>query len=262
MTQRLGVRHARRTTPSLLRRQRRPRRRSRCRRSRWRRRSACSPTAAGGPPPSPVIQVLGAGRRRGARQHDGDRDRREQAIPEVVADNVTDVLQGVLTDGTAAGKGIDRPAAGKTGTAEDNANAWFVGYTPSLSTAVWLGHQSGNIEMSGILGVRGGMTGGAVPAATWQRFMKRRTGRGAGDRLQRARADPRRSPTRRSGRRAAASTRARPATRRRPRRADRTSTTPRHRSPRPPRRPSRRRPRPRPPPAPRPPRPPITLFPP
>ena len=122
-------------------------------------------------PPSPIIQVLGPD---GSVVLDNTKaiEQAQQAIPEIVADNVTDVLKGVLTDGTAAGKGIDRPAAGKTGTAQDNGNAWFVGYTPSLSTAVWIGYQSGNLPMNGILGVRGGMTGGAVPAATWQRFME------------------------------------------------------------------------------------------
>jgi penicillin-binding protein 1A len=104
----------------------------------------------------------------------------KQVIPPTVADNVTDVLRGVLTDGTARGKGIDRPAAGKTGTAEDAANAWFVGYTPTLSTAVWLGHLScgastpdRDCSLRNIGGVRGEITGGTVPAATWQRYMKR-----------------------------------------------------------------------------------------
>ena len=107
-------------------------------------------------------------------------DRAQQVITPAVADNVTDVLRGVLTDGTAHGKGIDRPAAGKTGTAEDAANAWFVGYTPTLSTAVWMGHLScgasspdRDCSLRNIGGVRGEITGGTVPAATWQKYMKR-----------------------------------------------------------------------------------------
>jgi penicillin-binding protein 1A len=105
-------------------------------------------------------------------------DSAKQVIAPVVADNVTDVLTGVLESGTAAGKGIDRPAAGKTGTAEDYANAWFVGYTPTLSTAVWMGHLdcgASTVErdcgMHGVNGV-GSVTGGSIPASTWQRFMK------------------------------------------------------------------------------------------
>ena len=102
----------------------------------------------------------------------------QQVIAEVVADNVTDILRGVLTSGTAGGKGLgDRPAAGKTGTADHAANAWFVGYTPTLSTAVWIGHldcgAGPDCRIAGVLGVRGEMTGGAVPATTWQRFTKR-----------------------------------------------------------------------------------------
>ena len=99
-----------------------------------------------------------------------------QVISPVVADNVTDVLQGVLTSGTAAGKSIDRPAAGKTGTASDAANAWFVGYTPTLSTAVWMGHldcgAGAQCAMHNINGVRE-VVGGTLPAATWQRYMLR-----------------------------------------------------------------------------------------
>jgi penicillin-binding protein 1A len=98
-------------------------------------------------------------------------------ISDVIADNVTDVLRGVLTSGTAAGKGLgDRPAAGKTGTSEDAANAWFVGYTPTLSTAVWMGHldcgAGPQCGMHNINGVRE-VFGGTIPASTWQRFMKR-----------------------------------------------------------------------------------------
>jgi penicillin-binding protein 1A len=101
----------------------------------------------------------------------------EQVIDPVVADNVTDVLRGVLTDGTAAGKDIGRPAAGKTGTADDSANAWFVGYTPTLSTAVWMGFRDcgagPQCAMRDIAGVRGPITGGSAPATVWQRFMRR-----------------------------------------------------------------------------------------
>jgi membrane peptidoglycan carboxypeptidase len=61
-----------------------------------------------------------------------------QAIDPDVAHGVTYALKKVLTQGTAAGKGIGVPAAGKTGTSDASANTWFVGYTHSLSTAVWV----------------------------------------------------------------------------------------------------------------------------
>jgi penicillin-binding protein 1A len=104
-------------------------------------------------------------------------DNAKPVLSDVIADNVTDILRGVLVSGTAAGKGLgDRPSAGKTGTSEDNANAWFVGYTPTLSTAVWMGHldcgAGPQCAMHNINGVRD-VFGGTIPASTWQHFMKR-----------------------------------------------------------------------------------------
>ena len=52
---------------------------------------------------------------------------------------MTDVLKGVLESGTAQGQGIGCPAAGKTGTTNDNTDAWFVGFTGRLLAAVWVG---------------------------------------------------------------------------------------------------------------------------
>ncbi len=77
------------------------------------------------------------------------------------------VLKGVLTKagatGTAAYYGC--PAAGKTGTAENLANAWFVGYTPRTSTAVWVGNPTGNVAM-----VNG--FGGILAAPIWHQYME------------------------------------------------------------------------------------------
>ena len=99
-----------------------------------------------------------------------------RVLDEAVADNVTDVLRGVLVSGTAAGRGLDRPAAGKTGTTQNNRDAWFVGYTPTLSTAVWIGYENKTPEtvkeLVGIKGVRR-VTGGTHPARIWQAFMRR-----------------------------------------------------------------------------------------
>ena len=62
----------------------------------------------------------------------------------------TQVLKGVLTAPGATGAGLSWgcPAAGKTGTAENLANAWFVGYTPQLSTGVWVGYPQGNYPIA------------------------------------------------------------------------------------------------------------------
>src|SRR3546814_6363212 len=92
-----------------------------------------------------------------------------RVLDEPVADNVTDVLRGVLTSGTASGRGIERPAAGKTGTTQDNLDAWFVGYTPTLSTAVWMGYENKAQETRKELP---GITGGSAPARIWQGFMR------------------------------------------------------------------------------------------
>lgn len=120
-------------------------------------------------PPTPVLRILdGEGKVILDNTAEGARVG-EQVISPEVADNVTDVLRGVLTNGTASGRGIGRPAAGKTGTAQANENAWFVGYTPTLSTSVWLGYLTPQ-SLTRIAGV-GEVTGGSIPARTWQRFM-------------------------------------------------------------------------------------------
>jgi len=66
-----------------------------------------------------------------------------------IADMMTYLLQSVFTDGTAMSApayGFDRPAAGKTGTTNDYRDAWFVGYTPQLTSLVWVGLDQGVIQ--------------------------------------------------------------------------------------------------------------------
>jgi penicillin-binding protein 1A len=79
----------------------------------------------------------------------------------------TQVLKTVITSGTGTAAGYGCPAAGKTGTAQNLSNAWFVGYTPKLSTAVWVGYPQGNIPM----GPNG--FGGTLAAPIWHDFMLR-----------------------------------------------------------------------------------------
>ncbi|MGH2704327.1 MAG: transglycosylase domain-containing protein [Actinomycetota bacterium] len=99
--------------------------------------------------------------------------RRETVLDRNVADTVNQVLQGVLTRGTAKGKGIGRPAAGKTGTTQNHVDAWFLGYTPTLVASVWMGFPPGPDgavpEMNKVHGRR--VTGGSFPATIWQKFM-------------------------------------------------------------------------------------------
>lgn len=95
----------------------------------------------------------------------------EQVIDKAVADNVTDALEGVIDHGTAARTAnIGRPAAGKTGTTNDFGDAWFVGYTPTLSTSVWMGYSDG-VRRINYKGNRS-VYGGSVPASTWANFMR------------------------------------------------------------------------------------------
>jgi penicillin-binding protein 1A len=118
--------------------------------------------------PTPVVRVFGPD---GSLVIDHSEPAGEQVIQEATADNVTDVLRGVLTSGTAQGRGIDRPAAGKTGTTQDNRDGWFVGYTPTLSAAVFMGWNPQPPASMGF-SVRGrALTGGSFPAEAWQGFM-------------------------------------------------------------------------------------------
>ena len=69
----------------------------------------------------------------------------------------------MITAGTGTRAGIGRPAAGKTGTSQNWRDAWFVGFTPDLLTAVWVGNDD-NRPMAKV-------TGGELPAEIWRRFM-------------------------------------------------------------------------------------------
>ncbi len=76
----------------------------------------------------------------------------------------TNMLQDVLTSGTAAVTDLGRDAAGKTGTTDDFKDAWFVGYTPNLSCAVWIGDDNGR-QMEK-------MYGSMQPLSIWEEFMR------------------------------------------------------------------------------------------
>ena len=84
---------------------------------------------------------------------------------------VTKILEANIKGGTGRRAEIGCPAGGKTGTTEDNKNAWFVGYTPRLATAVWVGFPKANIPMGNLFG-GGPVDGGTFPAQIWGRYMK------------------------------------------------------------------------------------------
>jgi penicillin-binding protein 1A len=79
------------------------------------------------------------------------------------ATRMVTMLKTVVSAGTGTGANIGRPAAGKTGTSQDWRDAWFVGFTPDILTAVWVGNDNG-APMAKV-------TGGELPAAIWRKFM-------------------------------------------------------------------------------------------
>ena len=92
-------------------------------------------------------------------------NRGKRVLHPAVSSVMVDMMRGVVTGGTGTGAALPSwPVAGKTGTTTSNVDAWFVGYTPVLSTAVWVGHSEGQIAMPG-------MTGGALPATIWRTYM-------------------------------------------------------------------------------------------
>ncbi len=107
-----------------------------------------------------------------------------QALDPGVADTVTSVLTGVIDGGTRGRTGRDasigRPAAGKTGTTNGSKAAWFVGYTPQLSTSVWVGDPGApgrSVKEMRRVTINGRyypqVYGGTIPARIWKQTMRR-----------------------------------------------------------------------------------------
>ena len=90
--------------------------------------------------------------------------------PDVV-DCETDILRNVITNGTGTRARLDggRDAAGKTGTTDDHADAWFLGYTPQLATVVWMGDPAARTPMTDVGDIE--VFGGTYPASIWKTFM-------------------------------------------------------------------------------------------
>ncbi|MEO5968314.1 MAG: PBP1A family penicillin-binding protein [Bdellovibrionia bacterium] len=114
---------------------------------------------------------------RGITQGNGQGYARFTNYPKQVADTasvdlLTDVLQGVFTEGTArkAGKmGFVQPAAGKTGTTNNHRDAWFAGYTPQLTAVVWVGLDQ---STTGKKKSKVSLTGASGALPIWVSFMK------------------------------------------------------------------------------------------
>jgi len=89
----------------------------------------------------------------------------ERVLDAAIADTVTDILRGVVDGGTGSRANIGKPVAGKTGTATNNTDIWFAGYTPQLVAAVWMGHADGQRSL-------GNVFGGDLAAATFAAYMR------------------------------------------------------------------------------------------
>ena len=103
--------------------------------------------------------------------YQGKAQTQEVFTKEVMAD-LTYALKSVVNGGTgSAALGLGRPAAGKTGTSQSNASAWFSAYTPQLAASVALFRDSASESLNGIGGLTS-VTGGTFPARIWTYFMK------------------------------------------------------------------------------------------
>jgi len=99
----------------------------------------------------------------------------ERVFSDGVAYTATDILKTVISGGTGTAANIGCPAAGKTGTTDDFTDAWFVGYTPQLSTAVWVGHPDSRSSLGY------SAFGGTLAAPIWQDYMSVAKGDYCGD---------------------------------------------------------------------------------
>ena len=97
----------------------------------------------------------------------------KQALTDIQAARVTYALEQVIDGGTGKSAAIGRPAAGKTGTTQNNNDAWFVGYTPKLTAAVWMGYPDELKPMDNVHGIK--VQGGTFPAEIWRKFMQSAT---------------------------------------------------------------------------------------
>jgi penicillin-binding protein 1A len=96
---------------------------------------------------------------------------RRRAVPDWVAAEVRRILEENMTQGTGVGAYFGKLSAGKTGTTDNYADAWFCGFTPGLEATVWIGFPRGEIPMRSVHGIA--VSGPTFPATIWKLFMER-----------------------------------------------------------------------------------------
>ncbi|MFD5798619.1 transglycosylase domain-containing protein [Streptomyces diastatochromogenes] len=112
----------------------------------------------------------------GQEQPGFEKPKPKPAMDANIANNVTDVLENVIQNGTAQNaKALGRTAAGKTGTTDSNKSAWFVGYTQQLSTSIAMFRENPKdhelLSMNGTAG-KDSIHGGDIPTLVWTEYMK------------------------------------------------------------------------------------------
>jgi penicillin-binding protein 1A len=112
------------------------------------------------------------------------RVKRTRIFSDGVAAKATEILKQNMTGGTggrAYAYMSQCPAAGKTGTVDDNTDAWFVGFTPRMSTSVWVGYPDDELVSMSYQFFGGPVDGGTFPAQIWGDYMNRVKGSYCGD---------------------------------------------------------------------------------
>jgi penicillin-binding protein 1A len=103
------------------------------------------------------------------KSEDLGKPKRRRVLTDGQAYEVTSILEANVTGGTGTAAQIGCPVAGKTGTTDNFNDAWFVGYTPTLSTSVWVGYPNALVSMSATR--IGAVAGGTWPAMIWHDYM-------------------------------------------------------------------------------------------
>lgn len=143
--------------------------------------TAYATIASGGsrPRPTAITKVEFAGRPR-VKLPRRWRVKRTKVFEDGMTYEATKILQQNIQRGTGGRAATGCPAAGKTGTTDLNTDAWFAGFTPRLSTAVWVGYPNDRTQMNGLF-YGGNVDGGTFPAAIWGAYMKSVIGGFCGD---------------------------------------------------------------------------------
>jgi penicillin-binding protein 1A len=113
------------------------------------------------------------------KSEDLGRPKRKKAFSDAVTYEATRILRENMQAGTATRAAISCPAAAKTGTTDDFTDAWLDGFTPHLSTSVWVGYPNSKVPMMDVHGIQ--VNGGSLPAQIWHDYMSVAVGNDCAD---------------------------------------------------------------------------------